>query len=160
MVIVRWPEVTPQGIFHSLHILSLMSVTPAWGALVLLSQDTWTLPRYVTTLFISLCSELCSPSVLGLTDRQWVHEFKPHCLQLQLRQKGDHAFWSLCQMGSPGIPGFLHLHVSPYEILPKSETRWFCRWRKDFNPCSHWSHVSGKHTTGPRQEELELATPP
>ena len=28
--------------------------------------------------------------------------------------------------------------MSPYEILPKSEIRWFCQWKKDFNLCSHW----------------------
>lgn len=52
--------VTPQGIFQSLHILSFMSVTPAWGALVPFprTRDPPSLCQLLPFLF-PLCAKLC-----------------------------------------------------------------------------------------------------
>lgn len=104
------------------------SVTPDRRGLVLLPQDTWTLLCYVTSAFyFPVLISVPPPSAASSSGSEFFSFSSPSATKAQDKAVG--AFQPVCQEAEPqdddpGFPtsGCLRLHVSPSEILPKSET--------------------------------------
>lgn len=154
--------VTSLNVFLFFHFRTL-----AWEGCFFFPSCVDTPSSYHHIFYLTICSDLCSPSLPGLTERQGAHQFEPPLLQQQLRQKGRTCLL-LCLPGGeaqerwPGTSNscFLPSTSPPMKCCLWSDIRWFLFIIKktSIHAATDYPHLANI-PLAKGQKELEYAAP-